>query len=112
MDQIRQAQKDRVVIRLAGTGSNLPRLEIDEMIIDQPDTFNLFCLAMGELKSGLAKDWMGYYQIAGIHGLPLQAWDNVAAIVAAIDKKKKKALDDDEGYCPHSDPKFPTWHRP
>ncbi|KAI4603987.1 hypothetical protein KJ359_000112 [Pestalotiopsis sp. 9143b] len=105
MDQLRQAQKAGVVLGLAGVGPNLPRLEIDDMIINQPDTFNLFCLAMDELKSSPPSDWMGYYQIAGIHGVPTASWDNVVA------NFKKDQIGRGEGYCPHGDEKFPTWHR-
>ncbi|KAF3000407.1 hypothetical protein E8E14_002195 [Neopestalotiopsis sp. 37M] len=106
MDQIRAAQKAGVVIGLAGVGPDLPRLEIDEMIINQPDTFNLFCLAMKELKEAPTSDWMSFYQIAGIHGVPTASWDNV------VPEFKARQIGSGEGYCPHGDPKFPTWHRP
>lgn len=109
MDQIRAAQKANVVVGLAAAGPSLPRLEIDDMIATQPDTFNLFCLAMIDLKNTSTSDWMGFYQLAGIHGVPTAAWDNVAPTFkkSQIDRRSGK-----QGYCPHGDEKFPTWHRP
>lgn len=70
MEDLRAAQEAGIVIGLAKASGKLPRLDMDEMIVNQPDTFNLFCLAMDELKSAPPSDWMGYYQIAGTHGLP------------------------------------------
>ncbi|ETS85736.1 hypothetical protein PFICI_03761 [Pestalotiopsis fici W106-1] len=106
MEEIRAAQKAGIVIGLSKAGGFLPRIDIDQMIVNQPDTFNLFCLAMVELKSAPPSDWMGYYQIAGIHGLPTQVWDNETGV------DKKGQASNGQGYCPHGDEKFPTWHRP
>lgn len=46
-------------------------------------------------------DPMSYYQIAGIHGRPYKAWNNVVG---------KAGLN--AGYCTHSSILFMTWHRP
>lgn len=69
MDAIRQAQQKGMVLGLKDlSGSSpVPRLEIDELLLKKPDTFNLFLLALDELQGEKkTKDIMGYYQIAGI----------------------------------------------
>lgn len=66
MDKLKQAQKDGIVVGLKDLGVK-PRLEIDEVLLHQPDGFNLFLLALDELqKAGNSKDIMSYYQVAGI----------------------------------------------
>ncbi|KAM0811388.1 putative tyrosinase [Seiridium cardinale] len=109
MDELRAAQKAGVVIGLAKFGDKQLHLDIDEMIVQQPDTLNLFCLAIDEFMASASSDWMSYYQIAGIHGLPTEYWDGVTAIDKMANLTKDRNA---QGYCPHGDPKFPTWHRP
>ena len=130
MDALKQAQKDGVVLGLKNVSGIIPRVDIDVLLSEQPDTFNLFLLALEALQSHvdpkteeeLKQDKMGYFQIAGwfmssdeshvaeltprapagIHGLPDKPWDNIRT-------------DDSQGggsYCPHGTIYFPTWHRP
>lgn len=40
-----------------------PRLDIDVMILKQPDVFNLFLLALMDLKADTSK--LGYFALAG-----------------------------------------------
>ena len=77
-----------------------PRLDIDVMIARQPDVFNLFLLALIDLKADISK--LGYFSLAGIHGLPTSLWDGVG----------KDFPDNTGGYCAHGRLIFPTWHRP
>lgn len=65
-----QARYDRSTVRGLKdvTGVVSPRLDIDVFLKTQPDAFNLFLLALDDLKSNRA-DWkddpMSYFQIAG-----------------------------------------------
>ncbi|KAF5635886.1 tyrosinase precursor (monophenol monooxygenase) [Fusarium sp. NRRL 52700] len=113
MDQLNEAHDKGVVLGLAGFGTG-QRLDIDVMLTEQPDTFNLYLIALMELQGMKDLPWptpegysfqdgsqadlkMSWFQITGIHGQPLTLWDN-------------------EGlrgyYCTHSKPHFGTWHRP
>jgi hypothetical protein len=71
MDAIRDAQKKGVVLGLMGVSPNGPveRLEIDELLVKKPDTFNLFLLALDELQNDKnTGDIMGFYKVAGNSG--------------------------------------------
>ena len=107
MDQLNKAQKDGVVVGLKAVAGVVPRLDIDKLLIEAPDTFNLFCLALADLMSADDNgNIMGYYQIAGIHGLPKVLWDNIDA------PNKEPGSLAGSGYCAHSSLQFPPWHRP
>ncbi|RBQ80962.1 hypothetical protein FVER14953_10660 [Fusarium verticillioides] len=112
MDQLDKAHKEGVVLGLAGFGT-AQRLDIDVMLTEQPDTFNLYLIALMELQGMENLPWptpegysfkaggddlkMSWFQMTGIHGQPVSIWDG-------------------EGprgyYCTHSRPHFGTWHRP
>lgn len=76
------------------------RLEIDEFIQDNALT-NLFLLALDSLMKDYGENWWSYYNIAGIHGLPAEAWNGV----------QSGSGNSRTGYCSHSSGIFPTWHR-
>ncbi len=60
------AQKNGVVIGLKGVTGVVERLDIDELLLKKPDTFNLFLLALRNLQEDTeTTDPMGYFQIAG-----------------------------------------------
>jgi tyrosinase len=96
------------------TGDVQVRVDIDVMLTEQPDAFNLMLLALAAMQKnpdvikkipGLDQnDLLSYYSIAGIHGFPRAAWDGVANQFEA-----NKMFG---GYCPHGRIIFPTWHRP
>ncbi|KAF2205503.1 Di-copper centre-containing protein [Delitschia confertaspora ATCC 74209] len=105
---IDQAQEQGVVIGLKDvTGNVSPRKDIDWQIVNQPEAFNIFLIALWELQQeGETDNKMSYYQVAGIHGLPKALWDDV-------DSPQKHPDDTDQsGYCAHATLKFGTWHRP
>ena len=64
--------------------------------------WNIYLLALERFKNMPASDPMSWYQIAGIHGQPYVAWDNVGPC-------SNCSL---AGYCTHQSTLFPTWHRP
>ena len=107
MDALNQAQKDGVVLGLKNVAGFAQRMDIDKLLHDLPDTFNLFCLALTALMNDPdSTKLMGYYQIAGIHGLPKALWDGV------FDESETPQNRDYSGYCVHGQQEFPTWHRP
>jgi hypothetical protein len=63
---IQNAQRNGVVAGLASTGRNLPRLDIDQMLLTQPDTFNLFLLALEKIQSTGTADKWGWFQLSGV----------------------------------------------
>lgn len=102
LDRLRKAHVNKQVVGLKDVAGIKPRLDIDVLMRDDPDVFNLFTLAFVELKADDSP--MGFFEIAGIHGLPRRLWDNVEG-----KKNVKKAAY--SGYCAHSTETFPTWHR-
>ncbi|KAF2464024.1 Di-copper centre-containing protein [Lindgomyces ingoldianus] len=87
------------------------RRSAQELIANYPEQWDLYILGLAKLKESSAYMrpkrnnngvWDSYYQIAGIHGLPYRAYDDVAPI-----KETGSG-----GYCTHSSPLFATWHRP
>ncbi|MCJ1284989.1 hypothetical protein MMC26_004326 [Xylographa opegraphella] len=117
MSILDQAHKDGVVVGLRDVAGVAPRLDIDVLLLDHPDTFNLLLIALMELKAeslpwevddGFKVDKankMSYFKLAGIHGLPREEWDKEPA-------EGKKNDSKDPGYCAHGTPTFATWHRP
>ena len=98
--------QDRVVLGLKSVTGVLPRQDIDILLGDDPDVLNLFLLALAAIQADkMNKEWMGYFQIAGIHGLPKRYWDGVEA------PNKEEGSTAPSGYCPHGMATFPTWHR-
>lgn len=64
---------------------------------------NLFLLALAKFQAMSVTDMKSYYQVAGIHGLPLVPWD---------EKTASKTPGSLNGYCTHNSILFPNWHRP
>ncbi|KPM45160.1 hypothetical protein AK830_g1416 [Neonectria ditissima] len=121
MDKLNQAHKQGVVLGLRDVAGVGERLDIDVMLMTQPDTFNLFLIALMELQgkkmpwnidagySFTSKDIMSWFQIAaGIHGLPAETWSGEE------DRGKPDGTieNGDGGYCAHATPTFSPWHRP
>jgi hypothetical protein len=74
MDKLNQAQTNGVVIGLKDVADVVPRLDVDQLLLQEPDTFNLFLIALGDLQQDPnITDIMSYYQVAGRHqGEPIQ----------------------------------------
>lgn len=79
------------------------RLPIDELQLNYPDVWNMFCLALESMMAVEESLDLSYYQISGIHGLPHIPWQY------PIDPATQ---DPTRGYCTHSSALFSTWHRP
>ena len=93
------AQGQSTAITGAPGGGVQPRLEIRQLEA-QPDQWNLYMLAMQAFQQTSHNDVMGWYQLAGIHGMPYVPWNGV------------NGGNPGNGYCPHSSPLFICWHRP
>ena len=65
-------QAHGVVVGLKPVSDVRPRREIDDLVANEPDVFNLFLLALEWLQkdTGLWQDKMGYFQIAGMSPRP------------------------------------------
>ncbi|KAL0630990.1 hypothetical protein Q9L58_010157 [Maublancomyces gigas] len=75
------------------------RTEIREFALNA-DMFNIYILGLQRMQALPKTDKLSWYQIAGIHGRPYKAWDNVGG------------NGNRSGYCTHSSILFLPWHRP
>ncbi|KAJ7501178.1 hypothetical protein B0H11DRAFT_1713961 [Mycena galericulata] len=80
------------------------RVEVDDFYTREEYAVqrNLFLLAMAKFKAMDTSTKLSYFQVAGIHGMPLITWDD------PLHPEPVPA----RGYCPHNLITFPTWHRP
>ncbi|KAI0482566.1 hypothetical protein GGR56DRAFT_620540 [Xylariaceae sp. FL0804] len=111
LQALREANNAGLVKGLKDVAGIKQRTDIDVMIRDKPDSFNLFLLALEEIQRPDHKpSIMRYAEISGIHGLPLKEWDNVRG--KEYDPKSAHGLDAiGSGYCVHAKTTFPIWHR-
>ena len=67
MVDLKDAQKDGIVIGLKNISGVLERREIDKVLLKEPDVFNLYLLALERLQEDKEgkQDKMGYFQVAG-----------------------------------------------
>lgn len=91
-------------VAVTGVAQNAvyPRLEVRQMLFTKPNQWTLFVLGLQRFQQMSQNDRMSYYQIAGIHGVPRQNWDNVGQC------SNCRGTD---GYCTHDSVLFPAWHR-
>lgn len=66
MEAIIKATEQGVVIGLKGLGEPVPRREIDQLLPEKPETFDLFLLALKDLQEDDHKKLMGYVQVPSI----------------------------------------------
>lgn len=82
-------------------GSIPLRIEV-RALQNHTDAWTLFILALDWMQFEDQTDPLSWYGIAGIHGRPYKAWDDVLPTPG----------NNDSGYCTHVSTLFPTWHRP
>ncbi|CAM1509015.1 Fc.00g027540.m01.CDS01 [Cosmosporella sp. VM-42] len=72
------------------------------------DTYawNLYMLGLWQFQLVPQDKQLSYFQIAGIHGLPYEAWP------ANDEKLKSLKTKPDTGFCTHTSILFLSWHRP
>lgn len=83
-------------------GAVRPRYEVRQLKAQHPAQFTLFLLAMKAFQAEDQGSLTSYYQIAGIHGVPRQNWDNVG---------RCSSCSGADGYCTHDSILFLGWHR-
>ncbi|KAH8658549.1 tyrosinase [Ilyonectria robusta] len=85
------------------SGANAPyRLSIDALQAAGGPQWTLYLRALSQMQKQDATNQLSYFQIAGIHGKPYIQWNNAGA----------ETSNGWEGYCPHGENLFLTWHRP
>jgi tyrosinase len=84
-------------------GQVLPRYEIRTLQNNYPDQFNVYLLGLQQLQSVDQSNYLSWYQISGIHGVPRIAWNGVAGV---------GGNGNNPGYCTHTSNLFLPWHRP
>ena len=62
---LKRAHEAGAVVGLRNVSDYAYRLDIDVLLTERPDTFNLFLIALHELQSEKSNNIMGYYQFAG-----------------------------------------------
>ncbi|KAH8722111.1 tyrosinase [Ilyonectria robusta] len=84
-------------------GSAVPlRQNINELQSAGGAQWDLYLRALAEMQSQDSADPLSFFQVAGIHGKPYIEWNNSG----------KMNSDGWQGYCPHGERLFLTWHRP
>ena len=67
LQALQKAHRKGIVVGLKDVANIVPRLDIDVLLVQKPQTFNLFILAFDKLqRESSSTDKMGYFQIAGI----------------------------------------------
>ncbi|KAK7698938.1 hypothetical protein SLS57_012491 [Botryosphaeria dothidea] len=108
MASIAQAQANGVVVGLKSVSEVKPRREIDDLVVNEPDVFNLFLLALESLQKsqGGKEDKMSYFAIAGIRGFPQREWDNVKVDKELVDRQQSIYSKMEEIAAQFGDPKY------
>ncbi|KAF2402444.1 Di-copper centre-containing protein [Trichodelitschia bisporula] len=89
-------------IAVTGIGGGVqPRLELRDLQQDA-DQWNIYLLAMARMQAMSQDNPLSWFQISGIHGRPMTAWDGVNGV----------SNPQGQGYCTHASNLFLTWHRP
>nr|BAE48754.1 polyphenoloxidase [Agaricus blazei] len=86
-------------------GGVQPRLEINNFVKDNHQ-FSLYVQALDRMYATSQGDFSSYFQVAGVHGYPLTAYDG------AVGPQQFSPQNQWTGYCTHGSTLFPTWHRP
>lgn len=88
-----------------------------EQMLDTKDDamrkqWTLFVKGLERFKSLPVNERLSYFQVAGVHGYPLQEWDGADPPRQTPVGKTKPGENPFGGYCHHNTIAFPTWHRP
>lgn len=66
LQRLKEAHNQGVVVGLKDVAKVASRRDIDKLLWDKPDTFNLFLLALARIQgTEMTKNKMGYFEIAG-----------------------------------------------
>jgi len=96
-------KRQSVVVTSGASGTNIyPRYEVRQLLKHHPSQWTLLILAMQAFQAQSQSSATSYYQIAGIHGVPLVNYNGVAQCSSCSSAY---------GYCTHNSVLFPAWHR-
>lgn len=84
------------------TGERPARLNINDLYSRGGPQWDLYIQALAEFQEAPETDERSYFQISGIHGIPISSWNGAEQVNGGING----------GYCPHNEQLFATWHRP
>ncbi|KAK4443167.1 tyrosinase [Podospora aff. communis PSN243] len=84
------------------TGERPARLNINDFHRQGGPAWELFIQALTAMYETPEDDWLSWFQIAGIHGLPFKSYMGIGEGIGNMKM----------GYCPHGQLTFTTWHRP
>ena len=89
---------DKLIVKGAqlAPGPLPARLDVDEFVKNER-FLALYIQAVSRIHKDPEDQLQSYYQVAGLHGVPLVVWNQSEGSGA---------------YCRHASPLFPTWHRP
>lgn len=108
--KLKAAQEGFYVVGLQDvTGETGTRRDIDDLVLNEKEAFNVFIIALTNMQNPSSVNTnnpMSYFQIAGIHGLPLKPWNSEGV------KINEQTAGAQSGYCHHSHIGFGPWHRP
>jgi hypothetical protein len=62
---LHDSQREGFVVGLEATSGVQHRRELDDLVKNDPDVFNLYILALAKLMEADVDDKMGYFRIAG-----------------------------------------------
>ncbi|KAK5746411.1 hypothetical protein LTR17_000791 [Elasticomyces elasticus] len=98
-----EKRQSTIVTTTGASGTAIyPRLEVRQMFNTKPNQWTLLLLALQAFHAQPQSSATSYYQIAGIHGVPRQNWNDVGQCSTCSDA---------DGYCTHDSVLFPGWHR-
>jgi tyrosinase len=100
----RQASNAPFPVTGVQIGQVLPRYEIRDLQNNHPDQFNVYLLGLQRLQQVNQSDFLSWFQISGIHGVPKIPWNGVAGVGGSNNNNP--------GYCTHTSNLFLPWHRP
>ncbi|KAG5983814.1 hypothetical protein E4U55_007046 [Claviceps digitariae] len=84
-------------------GADVPlRMNVNTLYSQGGPQWDLYLRALKSLQDKDASDPLSYFQVSGIHGLPYIEWEHGGP----------KRATGWEGYCPHGESIFLSWHRP
>lgn len=139
MDVLNESYQKGLVVGLRDVAGVVPRLDIDELLLKHPETFNLLIIALKELKGEdvpwqvpsdfkVAKgDKLSFFQIAGTVSLCAALFHLLSLLTGHVNvgihglpltewdnehAPGKTPNGGNPGYCAHGTPTFGPWHRP
>ncbi|KAM4062141.1 tyrosinase [Hirsutella rhossiliensis] len=88
---------------LVKNGAAPIRRNINDLAKEAGPQWDLYIQSLSAMYEVKSTDALSFFQVAGIHGWPFVEWNGTGA---------GQNNNDWNGYCPHGEPLFLSWHRP